>query len=267
MNLATPFENAWRYQELIRAVVRRELAVRFRGSILGWLWAVLGPLVMLSAYTVIFSSAVGVPRSAKDSGFGGYALSIFAGLIVFNLFSELAYRAPAMLHEQASVIKKSIFPSETLAWTATIRASVYALISLTVLIIFKIVLSHFVPPTVLLLPFVAAPFFLGLLGVSWFLMALGSFTRDVAHLMISIVPVFMFATPIFYSIEDVPPHLRLYVHLNPIGNYVEMMRDLLLFGRLPSVALYAGTVAASLLVFYFGYRFFMQYKAVFVDVI
>jgi len=90
MNLLTPFANAWQYRELIRAVVRRELAVRFRGTILGWLWAIFGPLVMLTAYTVIFSHAVGVPASAKGGGFGSYALSIFAGLIVFNLFSEPA---------------------------------------------------------------------------------------------------------------------------------------------------------------------------------
>jgi homopolymeric O-antigen transport system permease protein len=267
MNVLTPFENAWHYRELIRAVVRRELAVRFRGSILGWLWAIFGPLVMLSAYTVIFSNAVGLPASARGVGVGGYALSIFTGLIVFNLFSELAYRSPGMLHEHAPVIKKSIFPSETLAWTASIRASVYALISLAVLLVFKLVVSRWLPPTTLLLPFVVLPFFLFLLGVSWFLMALGSFTRDVAHLMISIVPVFMFATPIFYSIDDVPPHLRLYVHLNPIGNYVEMIRDVLLFDRLPNVLLYGATVAGSLLIFYLAYRFFMQYKAVFVDVI
>ena len=90
-------------------MVRRELAARFRGSILGWLWAVFGPLVMLSAYTVIFSSAVGVPRSAQAGGVKTYALSIFAGLIVFNLFSELAYRAPGLLHEHVNFIKKSIF--------------------------------------------------------------------------------------------------------------------------------------------------------------
>jgi lipopolysaccharide transport system permease protein len=267
MNLATPLENAWRYQELIRAVVRRELAVRFRGSILGWLWAIFGPLVMLAAYTVIFSSAVGIPASARALGPGGYPLFIFVGLIVFNLFSELAYRAPMMLHEQASIIKKSIFPSETLAWTATIRASVYALISLAVWFIFKLVATFSLPATIMLVPLVAIPFFLALLGMCWFLMALGSFTRDVTHLMASILPVFMFATPIFYSIDDVPPQLRLYVHLNLIGNYVEMMRDLLMFNRLPGAWLYLGTVAGSLLIFYYGYRFFMQYKAVFVDVI
>lgn len=267
MNLLTPLANAWHYRELIRAVVRRELAARFRGSILGWVWAIFGPLVMLSAYTVIFSNAVGLPASAKAGSVGSYALSIFTGLIVFNLFSELAYRSPGLLHEHAGVIKKSIFPSETLAWTATIRAGVYAGISLAVLLVFELVLTRWLPPTSLLLPLVVVPLFLFLLGTCWFLMALGSFTRDVVHLMISIVPVFMFATPIFYSIDDVPPHLRIYLHLNLIGNYVEMIRDLLMFNRFPSLFLYGGTVLASILIFFFAYRFFMQYKAVFVDVI
>ncbi|HWX14108.1 MAG TPA: ABC transporter permease [Methylocella sp.] len=267
MNLLTPFANAWQHRELIRAVVRRELAVRFRGTILGWLWAIFGPLVMLGAYTVVFSHAVGLPASAKGAGAGNYALSIFAGLIVFNLFSELAYRSPGLLHEHAGVIKKSIFPSETLAWTAATRAAVYAAISLGVLVVFELALTWRLPLTAVLLPLIVAPLFLFLLGISWFLMALGSFTRDVAHLMISIVPVFMFATPIFYSIEDVPPDLRLYLHLNLIGNYVEMIRDLLLFSKLPELLLYCGTVVASILVFFFSYRFFMQYKAVFTDVI
>jgi len=267
INLLTPFANAWQHRELIRAVVRRELAVRFRGTILGWLWAIFGPLVMLGAYTVVFSHAVGLPASAREGGAGSYALSIFAGLIVFNLFSELAYRSPSLLHEHAGVIKKSIFPSETLAWTAVIRAAVYAGISLCVLVVFELLATWRLPLMALLLPVVVAPLFLFLLGTSWFLMALGSFTRDVAHLMISIVPVLMFATPIFYAIDDVPPDLRLYLHLNPIGNYVEMVRDLLLLGRLPGLLLYCGTVLGSIFVFFFSYRFFMQYKAVFTDVI
>ncbi len=267
MILTMPIERAWQFQDLIRAVVRRELAARFRGSILGWLWAVFGPLVMLSAYTIIFSNAVGVPASAKGGGVKTYALSIFTGLIVFNLFSEIAYRAPGLLQEHVNFIKKSIFPSETLAWTSTIRALTYAAISFAVLLVFEIIVTGGLPWTVLLMPFVVAPLVLFLLGVAWFLMALGSFTRDVAHLMISIVPVLMFATPIFYSITDVPPHLRLYVHFNLIGNYVEMIRDLLLLDRFPDLLLYVGTVLVSLVIFRFGYRFFMRYRSIFVDVI
>ena len=267
LGLTAPLERAWHFRELIRAVVRRELASRFRGSILGWLWAVFGPLVMLSAYTIIFSSAVGVPKSAKAGGVGSYALSIFTGLIVFNLFSELAYRSPGLLHEHVHFIKKSIFPSETLAWTATIRALVYAGISFGVLILFALVRMHGLPWTVLVLPFVVVPLHLFLLGACWFLMALGSFTRDVAHLMISVVPVLMFATPIFYSIDDVPEKIRPIVHLNLIGDYVEMVRDVLIHGRLPNPLLYVGSVLVSLFVFRFGYRFFMRYRAIFVDVI
>jgi lipopolysaccharide transport system permease protein len=267
MFFLTPFTNAWQHRELIRAVVRRELAVRFTGTILGWLWAIFGPLLMLATYTVVFSHAVGLPPSAMGGGAGDYALSIFAGLIVFNLFSELGYRAPGLLHEHAGMIKKSIFPSETLAWTATIRAHVYAGISVAVLLVFELAVRQQLPLYGMLLPFLVLPLFLFLLGTSWFLMALGSFTRDVSHLMASIIPVFMFATPIFYTIVDVPPDLRLYVHLNLLGNYVEMLRDLILFDRLPGLMLYFGTFAASLAVFLFSYRFFTHYKAVFTDVI
>ncbi len=267
MYLSTPLERAWHFRELIRAVVRRELAVRFRGTVLGWLWAIFGPLIMLSAYTIVFSAVVGAPGSAAKSGPGAYALSIFAGLIIFNLFSELAYRSPGLLHEHAGIIKRSIFPSETLAWTATIRACVYAGISFGVLLVFQVAITHAIPLTALLLPFVLLPLFLFLLGMSWFLMALGCFTRDVAYLMVSIVPVFMWVTPIFYSAQDVPGHLQIVIRLNLIGDYVELIRDLLLFGILPNPILYLVTVAFSLFIFVGSYRFFMRYKAVLVDVI
>jgi lipopolysaccharide transport system permease protein len=267
MIVVTPIERAWHFRELIRAVVRRELMVRFRGSMLGWLWAIFGPLVMLTFYTIIFSKAVGVPASARSHGLFSYAVSIFSGLILFNLFSELAYRAPMLLHEHTMFIKKSIFPSETLAWTAGIRAVVYAAISFGVLLVFQLIESHWIPLTFFLLPFVFIPFFMFLLGVTWFLMALGSFTRDVTHLMASIIPVFMFATPIFYSMSDVPKNLQPLFKLNIMGDYIDMMRDLLLFGRLPNPFLYLGCVLASVLVFAYSYRFFMRYKAVFVDVI
>ncbi len=267
LGLITPLARAWHFRELIRAVVRRELMARFSGSILGWLWAIFGPLLMLSVYTVIFSHAVGIRASTAAHGVANYSLNIFVGLIVFNLFGELAYRAPGLLHEHVNFIKKSIFPSETLAWTAAIRAAVYAAISFCVLLVFELLITHKLPPTILLLPFVFVPFFLFLLGVSWFLMALGSFTRDVMHLMASIVPVFMFATPIFYSIDDVPGNLKIFLRANIVGDYVELTRDVVLLNRIPNPWLYLGTVIVSLLVFRSAYRFYMRYKNVFVDVI
>lgn len=260
-----PFERAWRHRELIRAVARREFISRFRGSMLGPLWAVLSPLVMLLAYTVLFS--ITLPQLAAGKSVAEYASGIFVGLILFTLFSELAYRAPMLLHEHVNFVKKSIFPSETIAWTSVIRAFTYGGISFAVFIVFRLATGGPLPWTLLFTPFLAIPYALFILGVVWFLMALGAFTRDVAHIMASIVPILMFATPVFYRLDQLPPNIAFWLRLNLVGDYIEMFRGVALDGQLPNLFAYVAVVALSYAVFLFGYRFFMRYKSVIVDVI
>lgn len=263
-----PFERAWRHRELIRAVVRREFISRFRGSFLGPAWAVLAPLAKLLTYTVLFS--VTVPQLSAGMTVADYASGIFIGLIVFDLFSELAYRAPMLLHEHVNFVKRSIFPSETIAWTATIRAFTYAGIAFLVYIGFRLFTAGTLPLTIVLTPLLVIPFALFILGVVWFLMALGAFTRDVSHIMASIVPVLMFATPIFYRLEQIDqasPATARWLRLNIVGDYIEMLRAVALDGKVPNVFGYLVVVAVSYAVFLGGYRFFMRYKSVIVDVI
>jgi lipopolysaccharide transport system permease protein len=246
-------------------VVRRELTSRFRGSVLGPLWAVLAPLIMLLTYTVLFSMTV--PQLSAGMSATDYASGVFLGLIVFNLFSELAYRAPGLLHEHVTFVKKSIFPSETIAWVATIRAFVYGGISLGVYIVLRLLTAGELPMTILFTPLLILPFACFMLGVVWFLMALGAFTRDVAHIMVSVVPVLMFATPIFYRLDQMPPHISIWLRLNLVGDYIEMLRGAALDGVLPNPIAYVALVAISYGIFLFGYQFFMRYKSVIVDVI
>ncbi|MGD9539523.1 ABC transporter permease [Methylocystis sp.] len=263
-----PFERAWRNRELIRAVVRREFISRFRGSALGPLWAVLSPLFMLLTYTALFS--ITVPQLSAGQRVTDYASSIFIGLIVFNLFSELAYRAPMLLHEHVNFVKKSIFPSETIAWTATIRAFTYSGVAFAVYVVFRLLTAGTIPLTIMLTPLLVAPFFLFILGVVWFLMALGAFTRDVAHIMASVVPMLMFATPIFYRIDqiaEISKSAAFWLRFNIVGDYIELLRDLALDGNMPNIYAYLGIVAISYAVFLGGYQFFMRYKSVIVDVI
>jgi lipopolysaccharide transport system permease protein len=106
-----------------------------------------------------------------------------------------------------------------------------------------------------------------MLGIVWFLMGLGAFTKDVAHLMVSIVPIMMFATPIFYTLDQLPPRFAPWMKLNIIGDYVEMLRQLIILGELPSPIMYLACIIVSYAVFILGYRFFMRYKSVIVDVI
>lgn len=263
-----PFVRAWRHRELIRAVARREYLSRYSGAALGWIWAVVAPLVVLGTYTSLFYLTV--PELRGNQSVSDYAGSIFIGLIVFNLFSELGYRAPMLLHEHVNFVKRSIFPSETIAWTAAIRAFIFSGISFGVYIAFRLLTVGYVPLTVFLTPFVIIPFALFMLGVTWFLMALGAFTRDVAHIMASIVPLLMFATPVFFKLDyisNMSPLAGQLMRLNLIGDYVEMMRDLAFTGRYPDPIVYLLTVTASYIIFIGGYRFFMRYKSVIVDVI
>lgn len=265
--LIEPFVSAYRHRELIRVIVWRELAQRFRGSAIGWIWACLAPLVMLTAYTFIFSGPVKISNTPDQSGVAVYALSIFAALIVFNLFTELANRAPTLLHENAWFIKKTIFPSDVLAWIALIRALVYAAISFAMLLVFKLILDGTIPLTVFLVPIVILPFCLFLLGVTWLLSALGALTRDVFHLVASVIPILIFASPVFYSVSELPEATRLYAYFNPLAAYIEMMRDVVLRGVAPHPLVFLSAVLISLLAFWWGHAVFRRYRSILIDVI
>jgi lipopolysaccharide transport system permease protein len=260
--LLQPFSNAWQTRELIAAIVWRELSQRFRDSYFGWVWAVLSPLTLLVIYTFVFSNVLNIQDGIKN-----YALSVFVGLILFNCFSELVTRAPLLLQEHSLFIKKSIFPIEVLAWTSLIRSLTYALIGLVVFFVFQLFLTASVPATALLLPFVLLPFCLFTLGAIWFLAALGAFTRDVAFLIITIIPALLFITPVLYTFHQLPMNVRIFTYINPLTSFIEIARDALLIGNLPDPAVYLFGCVVALLSFYGGYSFFMRFRSVVVDVL
>lgn len=267
MFLIAPIARAWQFRELIKAILFRELASRFRGSAFGWAWAVASPVFQMLIYTVVFSGIVMVARPVHPTPFGTRALIVFSGITVFNLFVELLLRAPTLLHEHAGFIKKSIFPTETLAWIAVFRALVYAAVSFAVLLVFEFAMTRQVPATVLLTPVILVPIILLLLGVTWFLMALGAFTKDISHLVATVVPVLMWITPVFYDLSYVPPAMRGWMFFNIMGDYIELFRDVVLRGLPLDLNVYLTCSAISYVVFLVGYTVFMRYKSIIVDVL
>ena len=196
--LAKPFLQMWNHQDLIKAILRRELRARFQGSAGGWVWAVFAPLVAIAVYTMAFTTNLQI-SSASAGERVNYALFIFSGIVIFNFFSEMAFRSPMLLHEYAHYIKQTIFPSDMLAVISTLRATAYIGISIGVLLLLELIVRGGLPWTVVLLPLVFLPLMAFLVGMAWFLCAVGAFTRDAGYLMINIVPLFMFMTPVFYS--------------------------------------------------------------------
>src|SRR6185369_14412120 len=197
----------------------------------------------------------------------GYALFIFSGIIVFNFWAEMAFRAPMLLHEYTHFIKQTIFPSDMLAVISTLRATIYTLISIAVMLLFQLALVGGLPWTVLLMPLTFVPFMAFLVGMAWFLCAIGAFTRDAGYLMINIVPLFMFATPVFYPHDMLGWPMNLIIYANALTGFVEVMRDITLLGKLPNWPVYAWTLFTSFVTFYLGYWFFDRYRNVIVDVI
>ena len=266
--LAKPLLQIRYNREIILAILRRELASRFTGSAGGWLWAVAAPLFAIAVYTFAFTTKlqmtfVGEQGQAPIT----YALFIFAGLIVFNFFSEMAYRSPMLLHEYAHFIKQTIFPSDMLAVISTLRAAAYTGIGAIVMLICIAAVKGGLPWTVILMPLLFLPLAAFLMGLSWFLCAIGAFTRDAGYLMINIVPLFMFLTPVFFTHTSRPPPWDILFHLNALTAYVEVMRDLVLTGVLPNPLVILWMLVTSIFTFYFGYWFFDRYRNVIVDVI
>ncbi len=263
-----PFSQMWHHRDLIQAILRREVSERFKGSVAGWVWAVVAPLLAIAVYTFAFTTSLKLPMAESAAGPRiGYALFIFSGIIVFNFFSEMAFRAPMLLHEYVHFIKQTIFPSDMLAVISTLRATLYTVISIAVMLLFQFGFTHTLPWTVFLIPLVFIPFIAFLIGMSWFLCAIGAFTRDAGYLMINIMPLMMFATPVFYSHTSLPKPFDFWIYANALTGYVEVMRDIVLFGVLPDWKVYGWSLLTSVTTFYFGYWFFDRYRNVIVDVI
>lgn len=265
--LSEPFADSWRHRDLVAAILRRELAERFKGSVAGWVWAIMAPLLSLIVYTVAFSGAVTLPSGQVAGSNFDYALFIFGGLIAFNFFSEMAYRAPSLLHEYAHFIKQTMFPAEMLPIISTLRATAYASIGLVLMLVAQLVLTGTLHWTVLLLPVWYVPFIAFLIGLTWALSAMGAFTRDTAYLMMTVAPLLMFATPVFYSTDHLSETLKLVFYLNILTGFIEVLRDIVVFGRLPDPLVCAWVMFLSLSTFYFGFWFFGRQRDGIADVI
>lgn len=266
--LLKPFLGVIYNKEIVLAILRRELRVRFTGSAGGWLWAVAAPLFAIVVYTYAFTTSMQLPFAENaPNKRAAYAVFIFAGLIVFNFFSEMAYRSPMLLHEYAHFIKKTIFPSDMLAVISTLRAAAYTGIGAVVMLVCVAAVTGHLPWTTIFMPLLFLPLMAFLMGLAWFLCAIGAFTRDAGYLMINVVPLFMFMTPVFYPHSAMPSPWNILIYLNALTAYVEVMRDLVLIGQLPNVLVVLWMLATSVFTFYFGYWFFDRYRNVIVDVI
>jgi len=257
----------WRNRSLIKALAQREVIGRYRGSVMGILWSFFNPVFMLLVYTFVFSAVFKARWSAGSDSKTEFALVLFAGLIVFNLFAECINRAPGLILANVNFVKKVVFPLEILPWVALGSALFHALVSLGVWLIAYLILFGVPHITVLLLPLVILPFLLFVMGLTWALASLGVFLRDVSQFIGVVTTVLMFLSPIFYPASALPEEYRHLLLLNPLTTVVEQARAVLFWGKVPDLTILSVYFLGAALVAWLGFAWFQKTRKGFADVL
>jgi len=263
----------WRHRELIGQMTRREVTSMYRGSAGGIVWTLIQPLVLLAVYTFVFSVVFQAKpwRAAAEGGAEAsrteFALGLFAGLVVFNLFTEAVRRAPSCIVSQVNYVKKVVFPLQAIPVSIMAAALFLAVVNLSILLLAVLVLQGGVAVTALCAPLVLLPVILLSLGLSFFLASLGVYVRDVDHVVTIVLQILFFLTPIFYPIDALHPPFRTVIELNPLSPIVESAREVLILGAWPNWGWLLAAWVVSAACLQLGYAWFMGTKRGFADVL
>jgi lipopolysaccharide transport system permease protein len=227
----------WSNRELVWQLTKREIQGRYRGSMLGWGWSLVTPLMMLGVYTFVFAQVFQArwPESAGQGPFA-FALNLFAGLIVFGIFAETSNQAPSLIVNNQNLVTKVIFPLEVLSAVSVASALFHALTSLGILVLFQVFSGgiHAVPATLLWLPLIWAPLIMGSLAISWILSSLGVYLRDLGQVTGVAVNLLMFLSAVFYPVTALPQQIRPILEINPLITIIQQTRRAAIEGQSPS---------------------------------
>lgn len=260
----------WQHRDLSIQLCRREIAMRYRGSILGWAWSLATPLLTLAVYTFVFSEVFQSRWAGQGLNTDGkllFAVNLFTGLITFNIFSETITSSPGLVLRNANLTTKVIFPLETLSVASVAAALINAISGLSILLLFELVAQGSIPPTTAWLPIVWTPLAAGCLGLSWMLSALGVYIRDLQQVSSVAANLLLFLSAVFYPVQALPDRWQPLLMLNPLAQTIEQTRRVLVLGMQPSPTYLATALAIGLITCEIGYRGFQRARRGFADVL
>jgi lipopolysaccharide transport system permease protein len=254
-----------RYRGLIQSLVARELKARYRGSVLGFVWSFVNPLLLLSVYSFVFTT---IMRS-QDPRTTPFAVFLFCGLLPWIWFSSSLTEATSSLISGGNLIKKVLFPAEVLPIVSVLANMVHYLLGLSVLAAFMIAFQHYPSAGALLwFPVVIAVQLVFTLGLAFGLSSLTVHFRDVRDLLANVLTLWFFATPIIYPyfMPSVSRFLTLF-RLNPFYHLAVSYQEILFFGQFGHARSLLLLAALSILVFLGGYWLFDRLRDSFAEAV
>lgn len=257
----------YRNRRLIVDLIKREVVGRYKGSTLGLLWSFFNPVLMLAVYTFLFSVVFKARWLGGSDSKVEFALILFSGLLMFNLFSEVLNRAPGLILNNANYVKKVIFPLEILPVVTLGAAAFHMLVSLAVWLIFFLVFFSVPSWTALQVILIFVPLVLMTLGLAWLLASLGVYLRDVGQVIGLVTTVLMFLSPVFYPVAALPEKFRAIMYLNPLTYIIEDTRNVMIWGKSLDWFHWGSLTALSALIAWLGFAWFQKTRKGFADVL
>jgi lipopolysaccharide transport system permease protein len=257
----------FRNRDLLWELVKRDFVGRYKGSIMGVVWSLFNPLLMLAIYATVFSVAFKARWGTGEESKVAFALVLFSGMIVHSFFAECLNRAPSLIISHPNYVKKVVFPLDLLPCMALCSALLHFFVSFGVLLLFCVVAGVPIHSGVVLMPAILLPLVLLTLGLSWMLASLGVYLRDLSQVIAMISSIALFMAPVFYPIENLPEAYRRYIYWNPITLPIIQLRDAMLWNKPLEwsgwlISLFIGTAVC-----YIGYWWFQKSRRGFADVI
>jgi lipopolysaccharide transport system permease protein len=256
-----------RHRELLWELVKRDFIGRYKGSMLGVVWSLFNPLLMLAIYTFVFSVAFKAKWGTGEESKVAFAIVLFSGMIIHSFFAECINRAPGLITSHPNYVKKVVFPLELLPWMTLFSALMHLLVSFGVLLVFCLLAGVAVHSGTLLIPIILIPLILMILGLSWMFASLGVYLRDLSQVIGMVTIVALFLAPVFYPIEVLPEVYQAVLVWNPITLPIIQLRDLMLWGKPIQWGSWAISLAIGAAIFQIGYWWFQKSRRGFADVL
>jgi lipopolysaccharide transport system permease protein len=256
------FPELWRYRGLLFFLVWREIKVRYAQTVLGGAWAVLQPVLTTVVFTVIFGWFARLPSDGVP-----YPLFALAALVPWTYFNTAVSGASNSLIANTSLVTKVYFPRLVIPGAAVLAALLDLAVSFLALL--ALMLVYGVVPgldTAMLLPLSVLAMLLTAAGVGFWLSALNIQYRDVKYVVPFLLQLWMYASPVVYSLSLVPQQYRLAYSLNPMVGAIAAFRSALLGTGGPTVTEFGASLGVACLVFAGGAAYFRRTERIFADV-
>jgi lipopolysaccharide transport system permease protein len=264
----------FKYRQLILTLVSRELKARYRGTVFGFLWSFLNPLLLLLVYSVVFGVILpGSSGRVEDVNLKGidYAIFLFSGLLPWLWFNASILESANVLFVHGNLIKKIQFPIEVLPIMVVLTNLVHFVLGVPILVLLIVLLGKTITLTwwVLFFPVAVLVQSVFLMGLCFLVSALTVHFRDLKDILTNLLTLWFFGTPIIYAFmaESIQKHkpLVMALTLNPMTHIIEAYHYTFVFGQLPHWKKLPVTFAVGLICFYLGYLIFDKLRDTFVE--